>query len=127
MVRLIHSCLCQNNMCLLGFAGFDIQLSERNESINIKPYVICFSGDLPARAAVQNMIQFNGFYGCSFCEQPGETVHTSARGHVHAFAFSPEDPSGPPREHDKLIMQAELALQINEPVRVFHYDFTLHD
>ncbi len=27
--------------------------------------------DLPARAAVMNVVQFNGFYGCSHCLQEG--------------------------------------------------------
>ena len=93
-----------------------VQFIDRNEPVNIKPFVICFTADLPAKAAVLNMMQFNGFYGCSFCEQPGETVHSSLRGHVHAFPIIPEDPNGPRREHDKAVLQAELALQVNKPV-----------
>ncbi len=78
-----------------NYIGVSIQFVDRNEPVNIKPFVICFTADLPARAAVQNVVQFNGFYGCSFCEQPGVTVHTSLRGHVHAFPFIPGDPNGP--------------------------------
>ena len=28
--------------------------------------------DLPAKAAVTNIKQFNGYFGCSHCHQPGE-------------------------------------------------------
>lgn len=35
---------------------------------------------MPARALVLNMIQFNGFYGCSHCEQKGmQAVLQTAR------------------------------------------------
>ena len=33
--------------------------------------VVAFTCDLPARATVMNMVQYNGFYGCSHCKQKG--------------------------------------------------------
>ena len=32
------------------------------------------SPDLPARAQLLNMKQFNGKYGCLYCENPGSTI-----------------------------------------------------
>ena len=35
-------------------------------------YALC---DLPAKAALFNIIQFNGQYGCPSCNHPGEQVY----------------------------------------------------
>ncbi|KAH7978145.1 hypothetical protein HPB49_004611 [Dermacentor silvarum] len=44
-----------------------------------KPYVLCFSVDAPARASVQNMVTFNGYFGCTWCLNPGEHREGSMR------------------------------------------------
>ena len=61
--------------------------------------VILLAGtcDLPAKCLVLNSVQFNGYYGCSKCLQPGITWNTSARGHVHVYLYNVSDPSGPKR------------------------------
>lgn len=33
--------------------------------------LLCTTCDLPARAMILNMTNFNGFYGCCYCLQPG--------------------------------------------------------
>ena len=45
--------------------------------------------DLPAKAVCLNMIGHNGFYGCPYCLQPGETyfTNTDGRGHVHVYPY----------------------------------------
>ena len=40
-------------------------------------HVICCTCDLPGKALVQNIFQFNGAYGCGFCEQPGKNLQCS--------------------------------------------------
>ena len=37
---------------------------------------LLFCGDAPARAIVRNSKQFNGEYGCDWCESPGVTLRT---------------------------------------------------
>ncbi|KAH6920885.1 hypothetical protein HPB50_028127 [Hyalomma asiaticum] len=37
-------------------------------------FCICCCADSPARAAMQHMVQFNGYYGCSWCYHPGVNV-----------------------------------------------------
>ncbi|XP_075534303.1 uncharacterized protein LOC142568106 [Dermacentor variabilis] len=44
-----------------------------------KPYVLCVSVDAPARASVQNMVTFNGYFGCTWCLSPGEHREGSMR------------------------------------------------
>ena len=41
--------------------------------------------DAPARCMVQNMVQYNGFYGCPNCLTAGARVQTSAAGTTHAY------------------------------------------
>ena len=47
----------------------------------IKAMIIAAVFDLPAKAAVLNTIQFNGYYGCIYCKDKGENV--SAHQHVY--------------------------------------------
>ncbi len=37
--------------------------------------LLCTTLDLPARAAVLNFIQFNGYWGCCRCLQKGKLTH----------------------------------------------------
>ncbi|XP_064461624.1 uncharacterized protein LOC135371566 [Ornithodoros turicata] len=44
-----------------------------------KAFVVCCSVDSAARPLLQNMIKFNGFFGCSWCLHPGVTVKGDVR------------------------------------------------
>lgn len=44
-----------------------------------KPHVLCVSVDAPARASVQNMVTFNGYFGCTWCLMRGEHKEGSLR------------------------------------------------
>ena len=61
----LYACVC----VLLGIA---ITLQD-NSIIECHALLLCSTCDLPAKALVMNMIQFNGFYGCSHCMQKGIT------------------------------------------------------
>ena len=67
--------------------------------------------DSPARCLFQNMVQFNGFYGCPYCRTPGQTVQTSERGHTLAYLFNTESENGyhEPRTHESFIRCGEEA------------------
>ena len=56
-------------------------------------------------------MQFNGFYGCTFCEQPGKTVATrqDGHGHVHIFPYIQQSPKGPRRTHQSCLQHAQDA------------------
>lgn len=98
-----------------------MQPPDREESCLVRAVVLCCTVDLPAKALVQNHTQFNGFYGCSFCEQPGQTMLTEGGGHVHVYPFDPTSPSGPEKEHDKVMQYASQALEQQEPVNEYLY------
>ena len=60
----------------------------------VKCYLLSGIFDAPAKSIFQNMIQFNGKYGCPYCLEPGETYKSSARGHVHIYPFNVTSNSG---------------------------------
>ena len=85
----------------------------------IKGAVVCCTLDLPAKALVLSHMQFNGYYGCSFCQQPGQTTLTLGGGHVHVYPFDTSSPSGPEQRHDVVMQHASQALEQRQPVRIF--------
>ena len=64
--------------------GVDISIESVNK--NVKLAVICCTLDLPAKASVLNMTQFNGTFGCISCEEPGEVV-SSGKGHARSYPY----------------------------------------
>uniref|UniRef100_A0ABD2WQP1 Uncharacterized protein n=1 Tax=Trichogramma kaykai TaxID=54128 RepID=A0ABD2WQP1_9HYME len=49
-----------------------IRCNIKNEDITITPYIVSCCVDSVARAPMQGMKQFNGYYGCNWCLHPGE-------------------------------------------------------
>ncbi|XP_046393150.1 uncharacterized protein LOC124161042 [Ischnura elegans] len=67
--------------------------------------ISCISVDSPARASIQNICQFNGKFGCNFCEQEGESIE-KGRGHARVYPLSEDDPV-PVRTKENMLRQAE--------------------
>ena len=65
----------------------------------------------------RNSIQFNGEFGCTFCEQPGETNTTAEGGHSHVYPFDERNPDGPHRTAANTNKYAEVAVTTNTVVR----------
>ena len=66
--------------------------------------------DKPAKCLVQNLVQYNGLYGCSKCLQPGETYSIHDRGHSHVYPYESFNPSGPLRTLEGTINNAKVAV-----------------
>lgn len=56
--------------CFLFSIGITVTPPDTN-SCTCRAALLASTLDLPARAAVMNLVQFNGFYGCSHCLQEG--------------------------------------------------------
>lgn len=56
------------------YKGFYSSTVFSEDPVLIKVHTLLASVDSMARPMVQNMMQFNGEYGCSFCLNPGETI-----------------------------------------------------
>lgn len=66
--------------------------------------VLNCSVDLPARAMICNMKQFNGRHGCLYCEEEGTTI-----GQDHLHRFWPRQAVSVPRSHTSLLQNARMA------------------
>jgi hypothetical protein len=49
-----------------------------------------FIADLPAKAAVLNVKQFNGIFGCLVCKHPSKYIKSNEDGHAHTQVYLPE-------------------------------------
>ena len=79
-------------------------------------HVICCTCDLPGKALVQNILQFNGACGCGFCEQIGKNLRTENGGNVRIFPYQTESPKGEPRTSDACLQYAKEAVETNSVV-----------
>ena len=78
--------------------------------------LLACSVDLPARAMISNMKQWNGANGCLYCEEEGSTIGTD-----HLHRYWPYKPATP-RSHASLLQNAKSATRSGTPVRNNFYD-----
>ncbi|XP_064649597.1 uncharacterized protein LOC135501412 isoform X1 [Lineus longissimus] len=76
--------------------------------------------DAPARCLLQDVIQFNGNFGCGSCLAKGTSVKTSERGQTHAYPMDTHvehfgDGHTSIRTHQLTKTHAEIALRSGEP------------
>ena len=80
-------------------------------TINSKMIAPIATIDAPARATVQNVMQYNGEYGCSFCEHVGKTYRI---GSGHNRVYCPSDSlHATLRTKERMYVQAKVALNNN--------------
>ncbi|CAN7941058.1 unnamed protein product [Ixodes hexagonus] len=72
------------------------------------------SVDTVARCMVMNMVQFNGVYGCAWCQHRGEVVE-KGRGHTRVYPI--QEPAAKPRTEESFAKHAEKAQKTGEPCR----------
>ena len=72
--------------------------------------------DLPARASVLNMKQFNGKWGCTYCEDEGVPRPT-----CHLVRNWPYSTTSTPRTHESIVRNARRALRENDAVSYILY------
>lgn len=85
--------------------------SPSGENLISKAILLLGTCDMPAKCMVCNSTQYNGFFGCLKCKQPGISVRTSKGGIVHAFPFESSDPTGPARTHEQTREHARQAFE----------------
>ena len=101
--------------------------------------LVCATLDLPARAAVLNFTQFNGYWGCCRCLQKGcfyinvsnmyytccftsnlgKRVTTSKQGGTQTYPYIEKNPCGPPRTHKQTCEDGSAALSSGSNVCAF--------
>ena len=72
---------------LINFlSGLEVSIAGR-EKRRVFCTVLTLHADLPAKAQLLNMNQYNGAFSCILCLQPGETFKTAKGGSVHIFPY----------------------------------------
>ena len=97
-------------LAMLEQHGIEVQSPSVPHPFVSKAVLLAGTCDLPAKCLILNTIQFNGMFGCSKCLQPGLSFPTSARGSVHVYPFSSEDPCGPARSRIQNDLDARQAV-----------------
>ena len=59
----------------LNFSGVNVSIKGRGD-VTCKARLLFALADLPAKAALYNITQFNGRFGCPSCKHEGQQVHT---------------------------------------------------
>lgn len=88
-----------------GIEWFDREKNTHRRSTVIAPVSTL---DAPARSAVQNIMQFNGEFGCTLCEHPGET-HRTGLGHCRVYPAISD--RSIPRTKERMLSQGLQAVR----------------
>lgn len=80
----------------------------------LRVYVICCCADSQARAPMQGIKQYNGYYGCSWCMHPGLNI-TQGRGHSVKYVNFDEPVAQ--RSEGSMVIHAQEALDLSKPVK----------
>ena len=96
----------------LGTTGFSWRNGNRWQTSKV--HMVLCSCDSVARPTLQNIKQFNGEYGCSFCLHKGESVK-KGRGYTRVYPENIGD-KPPPRVHSEMIEYAAQALDSRHDV-----------
>ena len=84
----------------------------------VKMFLLSGLFDLPAKCLVQEMIQYNGEFGCSVCEIQGESHETERGGNVRVFPkHEPQADAEFLRTEKRTIAQAFVALEEKTTVK----------
>lgn len=95
--------------------GVRIDSPDIQETFICRGMLLCGTCDLPAKAILHNMMQFNGHYGCSHCKESGKQLSIGA-GKVHIYSYITENPLGPLRTNDETKLHNHEAIATAKPV-----------
>ena len=91
-------------------------MSTPDGEVTARARLLMCSSDLPAKALLLNMKQYNGQHGCSYCEDEGVPRPTT-----HLHRNWPYSESSTLRTHSGLIANADEARKNGEPVSIYYY------
>ncbi len=109
-LRPFYTCLSK-----LETEGLLVKAWGASESFVVKCVLLAGTCDLPAKCIVQNFRQFNGFYGCSKCLQPGSTFTLGPNRRTHVYPYISSNPTGPLRTKQQTIQDIQYVATSGEP------------
>lgn len=87
-----------------------IEINSPDGPIISKAILLLCSVDLPAQAALMNMKQYNGAYGCPYCEQEGSPRPTNSLHRNWPKKYEPL------RSHQSMLDNAKETIAMNSSV-----------
>lgn len=72
--------------------GINISFNNNENERNARFFTINGTYDKPCRAAITNMISYNGYFGCIMCLQPGISNPINKR--IHIYPYQEDNPDG---------------------------------
>ena len=96
--------------CLILLAGDEVILPNGLKEI-VKGTILFPADDVPAKAVITCMKQFNGRYGCQLCLQEGDPLANAPM-----VCCWPPEPSMVLRTNEIIIADAEEAFKLGEDV-----------
>ncbi|KAL7306167.1 hypothetical protein TKK_0001613 [Trichogramma kaykai] len=96
-----------NRLYNSGIDWYDKTTGSIKHSIVIAPFATL---DAPARALVQNVMQYNAVYGCTCCEHPGEVYGT---GSSATMTYPQIHPDPLLRTDSRVLQQANMVIENN--------------
>lgn len=88
--------------------GFQLQF--QGHSVTFKAFCICCAVDSVARAPMQGICQFNGYFGCSWCLHTGKFLAGSMR-------YPVEEEDSPERTEEQMVMDMQAASESGTTIR----------
>ena len=100
-------------MGYIHYTGVAVDTPSGQHTARAILFVCC--ADLPARAMLTNMKQWNGQFGCLYCEDEGTTLGTD-----HLHRYWPSHVSSTLRTHASILMNAEDATKEAKAVSMLY-------
>lgn len=92
-----------------------VKLNIGDSEVNFRAILVASTCDLPARACVCAMNQYNGSSSCIKCKQTGKVVKVG-KGSTRVFPPDMENLVGPARSNESVCEDASAAIEIQSPV-----------
>lgn len=89
------------------------------ETVTIKAMFLAYTVDLQAKAIIVEMIAHNGYYSCSYCDDPGHAPKNNKGRKQHAFAY---DGEGNLRTTEQWKTDAQKAVATGKKVKMINKD-----
>lgn len=88
--------------------GFPVAVEEEMDKKICKAILLQMSCDSPAKCMFQGFMQFNAYYGCPYCLNPGE-FNKDSHSHIYPFRQDSDNGFGESRTHEGTIEHARTA------------------
>ena len=92
--------------------GVEVYSPDTSRNFVCRAMLLCGTCDLPAKAVVLNMKQYNGEYGCSHCLQTRKRLKLDTGGTVHVYPYIPSNHTAPKRTEEETKMHAREAVSV---------------